>query len=252
MIQSKLKGKAAATYNSLEDVIARDYDQAKLAILKAYEITSEAYRQKFRNLQRSEGETYTEFIAKKGVLFDRWLRAENVNDLAGLREMCILEDVKNRMSPNLRLSMTDHKIKTLVDAGKFADEYVLAHKDTYGGRKGDYNSSGRFPKNGKSNKSSSDHKNSDTRDKGQGEGQNSSKSAKKKCTYCGLTNHVVETCFKKKRDESKPSAVGLVQSRCPVTEKDKFIHKGYMSGSKDKGQEVTIYRDTSCWQSLML
>ncbi|XP_067685400.1 uncharacterized protein [Haliotis asinina] len=74
LVQSKFKGKATVAYNSLSDEQSRDYQQIKSAILRAYEVTSEAYRQQFRSLTKLGSETYAEFIAKKGNLFDKWMR----------------------------------------------------------------------------------------------------------------------------------------------------------------------------------
>ena len=76
--QNAFKGKALA-FSVLSDEQARDYDQIKQAVLRAYEITSEAHRQKFRSLKKEENETYAEFIAKKPNMFDRWLRSEEAD-----------------------------------------------------------------------------------------------------------------------------------------------------------------------------
>ena len=44
------------------------YDKVRKAILKAYELVPEAYRQKFRNARKQDGQTYVEFAREKEVL----------------------------------------------------------------------------------------------------------------------------------------------------------------------------------------
>jgi len=43
-----------------------------MAILKAYELMPEAYRQQFRNSHKEDAQTYTEFAREKQVQFDQW------------------------------------------------------------------------------------------------------------------------------------------------------------------------------------
>ena len=69
--QNAFKGKVLEAFSALSDKQTRDYDQIKQAVLRAYEINSEAHRQKFRSLKKEENETYAEFIAKKTNMFDR-------------------------------------------------------------------------------------------------------------------------------------------------------------------------------------
>ena len=95
--QNAFQGKALEAFSALSDEQARDYDQIKQAILRAYEITSEAHRhrQKFSSLKKEESETYAEFIAKETNMFDRWLRSEEADSKEKIREIIVMEEVKN-------------------------------------------------------------------------------------------------------------------------------------------------------------
>ena len=128
LVQSKFRGKATVAYNSLSEEQAKDYAQVKSAILRAYEVTSEAYRQQFRNLKKLVTETYSEFISKKGNLFDKWIRAESVQELTEVRNLMVLEEVRNSMTPGLRLLLSDRKVVKLDEVAEVADNYVLVHK----------------------------------------------------------------------------------------------------------------------------
>ena len=50
-----------------------DYGLVKEIILQAYELVTEAYHQKFRNLVKQGGQTHVEFAREKENAFDRWL-----------------------------------------------------------------------------------------------------------------------------------------------------------------------------------
>lgn len=56
MLQSALRGKAQQAYSALSVDEASKYDVVKKAILTAYELVPEAYRQKFRGLRRNENQ----------------------------------------------------------------------------------------------------------------------------------------------------------------------------------------------------
>ena len=58
VVQQRLTGKAHAVISALSDEDADDYEAVKEAVLLAYELVPEAYRQKFRGYRRSSGQTY--------------------------------------------------------------------------------------------------------------------------------------------------------------------------------------------------
>ncbi|XP_066982785.1 uncharacterized protein [Macrobrachium rosenbergii] len=66
LIQSKLIGRAQKVYVTLDESLSSDYDNVKAIVLKAYELVPEAYRQRFRNLQKDREQTFVEFA--RGIL----------------------------------------------------------------------------------------------------------------------------------------------------------------------------------------
>lgn len=46
---------------------SQDYDLVKNTMLQAYELVSEAYGQKFRNLRKASAKTYVEFARDKKI-----------------------------------------------------------------------------------------------------------------------------------------------------------------------------------------
>ena len=79
LLQSGLVGKARAVYSALSVEESSQYDTVKMSILKAYELVSEAYRQRFRNTKKTDRQTYVEFGREKEMLFDRWCLSKDVN-----------------------------------------------------------------------------------------------------------------------------------------------------------------------------
>ena len=55
--------------------LADDYAPLKEAVLKAYQLTSDAYCQLFRTLKKPESEEYVEYVTKKQNSFDKWTRS---------------------------------------------------------------------------------------------------------------------------------------------------------------------------------
>ena len=72
LLQGVLRGKAQKAYSALLLNACLDYKQVKGAILKAYELLPEAYRQKFRGYEKPDNQTYMEFAYDKEIFFDRW------------------------------------------------------------------------------------------------------------------------------------------------------------------------------------
>ena len=95
MLQSVFIGKAREIYAALAVDQSADYDIVKEAILKGYELVSEAYRQTFRYMKKQFDQTHLEFARDKEQLFDSWLTSKNVKENFGeLRQLMLIEEVK--------------------------------------------------------------------------------------------------------------------------------------------------------------
>ena len=80
LLQSVFIGKAREIYSSLSLEQCSNYDVVKKAVLKAYELVPEAYRQKFRNAKKESNQTHVEFARVQEQMLDRWLSSKNVNE----------------------------------------------------------------------------------------------------------------------------------------------------------------------------
>ena len=100
-MQSVLVGKAQEIYGSLSVEQSSNYEHVKEAILKAYELVPEAYRQKFRNYLKYDSKTHVEFAMEKENLFNRWCHfKEVVQDFEKLKQMVLLEAFKDMVQPD--------------------------------------------------------------------------------------------------------------------------------------------------------
>ena len=104
-----------------------DYTCLENAILKAYELVPEAYRQKFRNYCKQESETHVEFAHEKEVYFDRWCSSREVGtDFEKLRQIILIEEFKRCARDDIKTYLDEQKVEK-----SYADDYALTHKSTF-------------------------------------------------------------------------------------------------------------------------
>ncbi|XP_071059685.1 solute carrier family 26 member 6-like [Pseudochaenichthys georgianus] len=122
LVQCKLVGKAQEACSSLSVEDSLEYDKVKGAILRAYELVPEAYRQRFRGMKKASGQTYVDFAREKKVLFDRWCRACTADDIASVCELMLLEEFKNCVPERTVVYLNEQRVTTLQQAATLADE----------------------------------------------------------------------------------------------------------------------------------
>ncbi|XP_076859481.1 uncharacterized protein LOC143512733 [Brachyhypopomus gauderio] len=131
LLQCKLVGKAQDVCSSLSLEQSVDYDTVKAAVLRAYELVPEAYRQNFRQLKKKPTQTHVEFAREKTVLFDKWCSASDVTSLQQLKELVLIEEFKNCLPDSVVMYLNEHKVSTLSNAAICADEFVLTHRTVF-------------------------------------------------------------------------------------------------------------------------
>ena len=129
LLQSVLVGKAQEIYGSLSVEQSSNYEHVKEAILKAYELVPEAYRQKFRNYLKYDSKTHVEFAREKENLFNRWCHSKEIGqDFKKLKQMVLLGEFKDKVRPDIRSHLDEQKVEELEKAAIMADDYALTHK----------------------------------------------------------------------------------------------------------------------------
>lgn len=138
LISTSLKGKASLVYSTLDLEDSKDYEFVKTAILTAYTITEEGYRQNFRNLNKSSSQTYVEFAAGKLRFFKKWISSSKVTKFDELVNLIVFEEFKRKIPLNVKLHLEDRGEKSLTEAAKCADVYSLVHKGNPKNERTDY------------------------------------------------------------------------------------------------------------------
>ncbi|KAJ8038347.1 hypothetical protein HOLleu_15742 [Holothuria leucospilota] len=128
LIQSNFTGKAQEVYSALSIEDSMDYDKVKKAILQAYELVPEAYRQKFRKYRKADTQTYVEFAYQKERHFDRWCASKKVSTFDTLRQLMLVEEFKRCVNDDIKTHLEENKADKLKEVANLADQYALTHK----------------------------------------------------------------------------------------------------------------------------
>lgn len=131
LLQCVITGKAQEVYASLSIEDSADYTIVKAAILKAYELVPEAYRQRFRQYTKLSNQTYVEFAREKEILFDRWCVSQKAESREQVRQLILIEEFKSCVPVALATYVNEQKVDTLYKAATLADDFVLTHKVTF-------------------------------------------------------------------------------------------------------------------------
>ena len=260
LLQCVFTGKAQDAYASLSPQASLDYHLIKVAVLRAYELVPEAYRQRFRKLKKTDTVTHVEFGREKEALFDRWCQSKKVRDFDKLRDLILLEDFRNCLPDKIATYINEQNVNDVSKAAVLADEYVLTHRSTF--EKSHPSLEHRFssfkpsvpslvlanPNDGKSRVEEGD---------------------KPICMYCKKRGHTIKTCFALERKNKTPKVVNLLKTepqsqplnfslQQALVKPDlqvyaPFLMKGFVSLT-DEGPKVpvTILRDSAASQSVLL
>ncbi len=102
----------------------------KAAVLRAYELVPEAYRQRFRSCSKSAKQTFVEFAREKRMLF-KWCFATKTTTFEELQELVLLEDFKSCVPESLVVHLNEKRIFKLSEAAILSDKFILTHKTVF-------------------------------------------------------------------------------------------------------------------------
>ncbi|KAJ8040053.1 hypothetical protein HOLleu_14244 [Holothuria leucospilota] len=287
LIQSNFTGKAQEVYSALSIEDSMDYDKVKKAILQAYELVPEAYRQKFRKYRKADTQTYVEFAYQKERHFDRWCASKKVSTFDTLRQLMLVEEFKRCVNDDIKTHLEENKADKLSEVANLADQYALTHKF---GKVGQTQNKGQFSRPNKKYGNSSGTTSNSGSQSGSISPTNSGKkqpdSSRQKndqvssnkaafkditCGFCHKKGHTMANCFtlaKLKETETASNALANVENSSKVVvtlrpnSKDQikeeylpFVSEGFISldgNSAHPPVKIKILRDTGATQSLLL
>ena len=262
LLQCKLTGKAqeVCAFLSTEDSLV--YETVKSAILRAYELVPEAYRQRFRSLRKTVNQNFIDFAREKEILFDRWCASCKAKDFTLLRDLMLVEEFKNCVTERTVIYLNERKVTTLQQAATLAEEFALMHKSVL--------SKSDPPFHRGFSQRSDDARITQPR------AALSGPMAERQCFFCHKPGHLIADCVSMKRKQQVPGpkpagaayrptkGMGLIKTvssdsrpgdkNIPDECFKPFIFTGSVSltGKSEDQRSVTVLRDTGGSQSFIL
>ncbi|XP_064468579.1 uncharacterized protein LOC135380569 [Ornithodoros turicata] len=276
-----LTGEALAVFARLTPDDSVDYTKVKNALLQRFRLTADGFREKFRSSKPEEGETGTQYAARIGSLFDRWVELSNTKkEYPSLREMLIMEQFVKGCPPKLALFLKERTGGSLEEMAALADRFMEAQGQMHLGKpKLEEKRQEEQPGPRPNGKSPADRRNQprcylcDRLGHRASECRSSNTRNQKTtvtCGRCGKRGHLSEQCWSKTQEKNQAACVVAVQpdesemahsltkgyvelkdgQKIPVvnammaTETQTLLKGMPVRRGKIKGQEISVLRDT--------
>ena len=128
-----LTGKALEVYSALPIVEANIYQGLKTAILRRYQLTTEGFRQKFRNAVPEREEGAKQFGARIKRYLDRWIDLSEIErNFAELYDLILREQFISKCSNDLTMFLKERTPETFTDVNRISEQYLEAHGGSIG------------------------------------------------------------------------------------------------------------------------
>ncbi|XP_075719871.1 uncharacterized protein LOC142760567 [Rhinoderma darwinii] len=119
-----LKGKALEVFAALPTTIDQDYEAIKKALIQRFNLTPEVYRKRYRALQRTGTDSYSDLADGLKNHFRQWTQGLAVNTFEDLEDLMILDQFLHTCPMEVRQFILDREPKTLDKAAQIADVYA--------------------------------------------------------------------------------------------------------------------------------
>ena len=127
-LSSLLTGKALNVYSSIPIEDAHQYEILKFALLKAYNLTEDGYKQKFRTSKPENCETAMQFIARLNDYLTKWLDSANVDRTYDAVLDFLVKDQFLQVVPSeLAIFVKEREPKNANEAARVAERHLTAH-----------------------------------------------------------------------------------------------------------------------------
>ena len=117
-----LTGRAQQAYTGLTFEEAGNYETVKQAILERYNVNTETYHRRLRNLSKEPSETHREMAVRGMDLFKKWIwQCKNLGEVS---EIVVTEQVLTSMPEDIQIWVREKKPATAAEAGQLAGDYI--------------------------------------------------------------------------------------------------------------------------------
>ncbi|XP_066959015.1 uncharacterized protein [Macrobrachium rosenbergii] len=128
LLGTLLRGRALKVYCGLDPAIASNYDELKLALLKAFQVNPQVYRKKFREGYVESNESFVQYSHRLRQNFDKWLQLVNVNkSYEDVCDFMVMDQLLANCSKDLRTFLLERVCKNSHEMALAADRYLIAH-----------------------------------------------------------------------------------------------------------------------------
>ncbi|XP_069180969.1 uncharacterized protein [Procambarus clarkii] len=128
LVQLRLTGAAREAYTQLSLEECQDYATVKSSILRSFQLTSEAYRKRFREMVKVGACTFAETARDLERRFQKWIEAAGVGSYADLKQLMVMEKFLEMMHPETKFKIQEAGIMEVKDAADRADMITEAYK----------------------------------------------------------------------------------------------------------------------------
>ena len=125
---SVLSGKALTIYHQLEEADQATYEELKQALLKAFDLTTDECRLRFRELRIKPHETGAQFMSRIKACFRKYWKSDGApQTLEGVLDLIHREAFMNSMPAELVANLNQRKVKSAEQMKVDADAWFDAH-----------------------------------------------------------------------------------------------------------------------------
>ena len=127
----KLTEKAKSIYLEIPDPKCQNYHESKTIIIKAYQLTADHYRFRFRTSEKKTEEEFVQWGNRTRRYLNRWMEVAGVaGDAEKILEQIVIERLLDAVGPELRAWLKQQKPATAEELGNLANLHVQATKGT--------------------------------------------------------------------------------------------------------------------------
>jgi len=124
----RLTEKAKSAYLEIPEPISQDYEQSKSIIIKAYQLTVDHYRYRFRTSEKRPDEDFVQWINRTRRYLNRWMSVAEADSRDKVLEQIMIEKMLDSVGPELKSWLKEQQPRTAEELGNLANRHVQARK----------------------------------------------------------------------------------------------------------------------------
>jgi len=108
-------------YNRLSYDVCKDYKRTKAELLAACQMNPRFYLDKFKSMQRSGKETYSQFLTRLSDMQEYYLEAKEISDFTALKDDMLAERLRDSLASETKYFVEARKPTSALQIAKYAE-----------------------------------------------------------------------------------------------------------------------------------